>query len=154
LVKYETNYEQEVAGPYDREFTLAFKKEMVEEDWFQQEVKVSLNRFVPGNNVGKLEKEFAKYFRNKGKEIRFVLQLFQDKTLEESELIATLYAVWNNRLIRKEPIDISDLIEDVYKWSERKAIYSAEEITVIHSWMMEKGLVPTGFGKEITRASN
>jgi type I restriction enzyme, S subunit len=153
-VKYKTNYEQEVAGPYDREFTLTFKKEMVEQDWFQQEMRVSLNRFVPGNNVGKLEKEFPKYFRDKGKEIRFVLQLFQEKTLAESELIATLYAVWNNRLIRKEPIDISYLIEDVYKWSERKAIYSVGEITAIHSWMIEKGLVPTGFGKEITRASN
>jgi type I restriction enzyme S subunit len=153
-VEYETNYEQEVAGPYDRTFTLAFKKEMVEEDWFQQEMKVSLNRFVPGSNVGKLEKEFPKYFRNKGKEIRFVLQLFQGKTLVESELIATLYAVWNNRIIRKEPTDISHLIDDVYKWSERKAIYSSQEITAMYSWMIEKGLVPTGFGKEIVKAAN
>lgn len=127
---------------------------MVEEDWFQQEMKVSLNRFVPGSNVGKLEKEFPKYFRDKGKEIRFVLQLFQGKTLVDSELIATLYAVWNNRIIRNEPTDISHLIDDVYKWSERKAIYSSQEITAMHSWMMEKGLVPTGFGKEITKAAN
>lgn len=153
-VEYHTNYEQEVAGPYDRAFTLAFKKEMVEEDWFQQEMKVSLNRFVPGSNAGKLEKDFPRYFRNKGKEIRFVLQLFLGKTLEESELIATLYAVWNNRIIRKEPTDISQLVGDVYKWSERKAIYSREEITAMHSWMMEKGLVPTGFGKEIVKAGN
>lgn len=153
-VEYATNYEQEVAGPYDRAFTLAFKKEMIEKDWFQQEMKVSLNRFVPGRNVGKLEKEFPRYFRNKGKEIRFVLQLFLGKTLKESELIATLYAVWNNRIIRKEPTDISQLIDDVYNWSERKAIYSPEEITDMHSWMMGKGLVPTGFGKEITKAAN
>jgi type I restriction enzyme S subunit len=104
-VEYNTNYEQEVAGPYDRSFTLAFKKEMIEEDWFQQEIKISLNRFIPGRNAGKLQKEFPKYFRKKGKEIRLVLQLFQGKTLEESELISTLYAVWNNRIIRKESTD-------------------------------------------------
>lgn len=126
---------------------------MVEEDWFRQETKVSLNRFVPGDNVGKLLKEFPKYFRDRGKEIRFVLQLFQGKTLEESELIATLYAVWNDRIIRKEPTDISLLIDDVYKWSEKKAKYSSEEITAMQLWMIEKGLVPTGYGKEITKAA-
>jgi hypothetical protein len=148
-VEYETKYEQERAGPYDREFTLAFRKEITESDIFQEETKVSLTHFIPGLHSAIYSKDYPKYFRNKGNKIKFVLQLLKDKTLNEAELIATIYAVWNNMIILKKAYDISAIIEGVYDWSPEKTKYSKEDISSTLEWMKEKNFVPVGFGKII-----
>ena len=148
-VEYETNYEQERAGPYDRKFTLAFRKEIIEDDIFQEETKVSLTHFIPGLHAGMYSKDYPKYFRNKGNKIKFVLQLLKDKTLDEAELIATIYAIWNNMIILKKAYDIYAITEAVYNWSPEKIKYSKEDIALMAEWMKEKNLVPVGFGKII-----
>ncbi|MEO5777509.1 MAG: restriction endonuclease subunit S [Sediminibacterium sp.] len=148
-VEYETDYLQERAGPYDREFTRAFRKEMIEKDWFSEETKISMTHFTPGENVGKLIKDYPKYFRNKGSKITFVLKLFKDKTLFEAELIATLYAVWNNRIISRQSISGSLLMGDIYRWSAEKKKYNENQITSMYEWMKTVKLIPTGFGKII-----
>ena len=61
----------EVAGPYDRSFTKTFRQEMKEQDWFQEETKVSMTHFIPGANVGKLLKTIRHIF-----EIRQQNQLY------------------------------------------------------------------------------
>ena len=148
---YETGYLQEAAGPYDRDFTLAFRNEMKKMDWFDEEtVRGGGTRFIPGKNVGSLIVEYPKYFRAKGKEIVFVLELLRDMNTNEAELIATLYAVWNNRLIRKKPVDITLLTEDFFRWSpKKKEAFLEQEIKERYEWMKEVKLVPRGFGELI-----
>lgn len=147
---YEADYLRDAAGPYDKEFTLAFRKEMEQEGWFTEEMKYRKTRFVVGDNVGSLIKEYPIFFREKGKDITFVLQLLKDKTTHESELIATLYAVWNNRLMKKMSIKENDLMSDFFNWSpKKKEEFQEEEISATYKWMKEVKLVPTGFGKEI-----
>jgi hypothetical protein len=34
--------------------------------------------------------------------------------------MATLYAVWNNRLIKKKPTKVEMLVEDFFNWSAKK----------------------------------
>jgi type I restriction enzyme S subunit len=147
--EYEISYGQHRAGPYDREFTQAFRKEMIEKGWFSEETKRTLTKFVPGENVGKLIKQFATYYRGKANKIKFILNIMKDKTLDEAELIATIYAAWNNRLIKKELVDTNVLIGDVYSWSLEKQKYSTEKIEEAYKWMKEVKLIPAGFGKII-----
>lgn len=149
-VEYETNFIQERAGPYDREFTTAFRKEMKEKDWVQEEQKRSITKFIPGENIGSLIVNYAKHFRSKSKRIVFVIKNLQDKSTHEAELIATLYAVWNNRLIKKKPFKMKDLIEDFFNWSAKKSEeFHEEEIEMNYRWMKDVGLVPSGFGSII-----
>ena len=149
-VKYETNFIRERAGPYDKEFTQAFRKEMEEKDWFTEETKVSLTRFVPGENVGSLIGKYLDYFKDKAPKILFVLQQLKDKSLHDSELIATLYAVWNNRIIQKKPIKENELINDFFNWSpEKKEKFDAGEISIMYKWMKKIKLIPRGFGSVI-----
>lgn len=149
-VTYETNFIQERAGPYDKEFTIAFRKEMQEKDWLQEVQKGSITKFIPGENIGSLIKNYAGYFREKGKEIVFVIQQLKDKTTHEAELIATLYGVWNNRLIKKKPIKIDLLVVDFFNWSPKKIEeFQAEEVVATYKWMKEIKFVPRGFGKVI-----
>lgn len=147
---YETDYLRDTAGPYDKAFTLAFRKEMEEEDWFTEEMRSRKTRFKAGDNVGSLIKQYPAYFREKGKDITFVLQLLKDKTTHEAELIATLYAVWNNRLIKKLPVKERELVSDFFNWSPKKTEeFQEQEISAAYKWMKEVKLIPQGFGKFI-----
>lgn len=149
-VPYETNFIQERAGPYDKEFTIAFRKEMQEKDWLQEEQKGKITKFTPGDSIGSLIKDYAVYFREKGKQIVFVIQQLKDKSTHESELIATLYAVWNNRLIKKKPVKIDLLVEDFFNWSpKKKEEFQPEEVVATFKWMKQIKFVPSGFGKVI-----
>lgn len=71
----------------------------------------------------------------------------------EAEIIATLYAVWNNRLILNQPVTEELLIEDFYNWSERKLFYSQEQVQKGFHWLHTHNVVPTGFGKELKKAN-
>lgn len=150
-VEYETNYLQNRAGPDDRQFMKAFLEEMVEKKWYRQEQKFKLIRFIPDENAGKLVKKYGEYFKDKARKISFVLKLLKDKNLDDVELISTLYAVWNNRIIRKEEITSEVLANDVFSWSEEKNKYTRAEIKLMYEWMNENRLIPVGFGKEIRR---
>lgn len=149
-VEYETNFLQETAGPYDRFFTQAFRKEMKENKWFSEEQKGIITKFVPEENVGSIISKYAQYFRNKSQKIVFAIQQLQGKSTHDAELIATLYAVWNNRLIKKKPIKIGLLIEDFYNWSpKKKEQFQKEEIENTYKWLRMIKLVPSGFGPAI-----
>ncbi|MFT3749026.1 MAG: hypothetical protein QM768_11940 [Agriterribacter sp.] len=129
---------------------MAFRKEMEEEDWFMEEMRSGKTRFKAGDNIGSLIKQYPAFFREKGGDITFVLQLLKDKTTHEAELIATLYAVWNNRLIKKLPIKEEELIFDFFNWSpKKKEEFQEDEISNTYKWMKEVRLTPTGFGKLI-----
>ncbi|OQP65862.1 hypothetical protein A3860_14810 [Niastella vici] len=149
-VTYETNFLQDRAGPHDKEFTIAFRKEMQDRDWVQEEQRGKITKFTPGDNIGSLIKDYAVYFREKGKQIVFVIQQLKDKSTHESELIATLYAVWNNRLIKKKPVKINLLVEDFFNWSpKKKEEFQPEEVLTTYKWMKQIKFVPSGFGKII-----
>ncbi|MFT4155486.1 restriction endonuclease subunit S [Parafilimonas sp.] len=149
-VPYETSFIQEMAGPYDKEFTTAFRKEMQEKDWAQEEQRGSITKFIPGENIGSLISNYPAYFRDKGSQITFVLKQLKDKSTHQAELIATLYAVWNNRLIKKQPVKIDMLVEDFFNWSaKKKDEFQKEEVFKTYKWMKEVRFVPKGFGKTI-----
>lgn len=149
-VEYDTNFIQERAGPYDKDFTQAFRQEMQDNDWFSEEQKGIITKFIPSENVGALISEYARYFRSKGPRIVFVIQQLQDKSSHDAELIATLYAVWNNRLIKKKPVKEKELVEDFFNWSaKKKEEFQEEEVIATYKWMKKVKLTPVGFGKVI-----
>lgn len=149
-LSYDTNFIRERAGPYDKDFAKAFRIEMREKDWLQEEQKGSITKFILGNNIGSLIKEYATHFREKSKQITFVIQQLKDKSTHDAELIATLYAVWNNRLIKNQPVKIELLIEDFFNWSaKKKEEFQQEEIVTTYKWLKTIKLIPSGFGKSI-----
>jgi len=148
---YETNYAKDRAGPFDKDFFFPFLKEMEKEEWFYEEQKGSITYFRTGEKVGKLVKDYATHFRQYNNAIRFVLQLMKDKTTDESELVATIYAVWNNYLILKKGLNNSTLIEEVYDWSSSKIKFTKTDITNTWQWMKEQNFIPHGWGKLIEK---
>ena len=126
---------------------------MEEQKWFHEEQKRNIIYFEPGENVGTLVKDYGVHFRKYSNAVTFVLKLMQDKTTDESELIATIYAVWNNCLIQKKELDETNLIKEVYEWSASKSRFTKKDIANTWYWMKEKKLIPHGWGKLIEKAN-
>ena len=69
--------------------------------------------------------------------------------LARVEIVSTLYAVWNNRIIKGELITDELLLNDFYAWSAHKSDFSRDLVLRGLDYMRNVGLVPTGWGKYI-----
>lgn len=64
---------------------------------------------------------------------------------EECEVIATIYAVWNNRLLKDEAISDDFLFEDFMAWSSRKSNFKNDFYKKLF-WMKDENIIPNGNG--------
>lgn len=83
-----------------------------------------------------------------------LLKEFLRFDLESSEIIATLYAGWNNLLLEgKTPNDEEIVYESRENWSKRKLTIPRERFFKALEWMRkdEIGLVPSGIGLKVEK---
>ncbi|WP_193087924.1 restriction endonuclease subunit S [Advenella sp. FME57] len=68
-----------------------------------------------------------------------------DKTTEEVEIIATLFAVWNDFLIDgAQPTDEQIIFDVRENWHERKARFTPTELSQWLAWLRRENIVPQG----------
>ena len=80
-----------------------------------------------------------------------IIAYFKKYDYEQPEIVSTLYAVWNNRIIRQEQISNDLLIEDFYTWDEQKKKYEHSRLEKALEWMSNKSFVPDGWGSVIEK---
>ncbi len=73
-----------------------------------------------------------------------LLQLFSGKKTRRIEAVATLFAVWNDRLISNESITDDAIIEDFYEWDKAKSSFDRKYLPAYLAWMRKNRIVPTG----------
>ncbi len=105
--------------------------------------------YVPAAMIDDAENAFAAYPLEKRNQIDALLEKIKYLDLAEAEIVSTLYAVWNNRLIKREPINDKLLLEDFYAWSEHKSEYKRTLVEQMLRFMRKNNIVPTGWGKYI-----
>ncbi len=144
------NYYYQAAGPYDNKFMHTIYDSFKINKWFDRKNK----QFTPLDNESKIEGYYQGYFKPAIGMLNTIFDLLADATEAESEIIATLYAVWNNRLIERKSFKDEELMEDFYHWSERKKMYSKSQIVKGMQWLRNNHMEPVGFGKVIRKAKN
>lgn len=105
--------------------------------------------YRPTEDIHILEKVYDGYPEITRQKIDFILSKMISWDLAQSEIISTLYAVWNNRLIKNQPISDELLLADFYKWSKHKSEYSSGEVLKMLDYMRKENIIPTGWGKYI-----
>jgi hypothetical protein len=104
--------------------------------------------YEKGEQLGTMLRYCETQFAGHLAQIDRIIDLFAPLNSKETELIVTLYAEWNNRLIIGEPTDDVSLMEGAQQWSEEKQRkFSPEDFTAPLQWLREHGLVPKGSGK-------
>ena len=58
--------------------------------------------------------------------------------------------LWNNRIIKNEPITDELLKADFLAWDKQKAKYKDRVFPALN-WMRENNIIPNGWGKLITK---
>ncbi len=73
----------------------------------------------------------------------FVAQMKTD----QAELLATVYAAWNDLLLDGRPADNAAITQEVYGWHESKRKFPPKRIAECIRWMRDNGYVPSGAGQ-------
>lgn len=144
------NYYYQAAGPYDNAFMKSIYGHFKAQKWFDSQNQ----RFVPLTKQEKIQGYYQGYFASVQERLDRLFGLLYQTTEAEAEIIATLYAVWNNRIIEGTSLSDNELIENFYKWSDRKQQYTRDQILVGLKWLRDNNLEPKGFGKLIKKAKS
>lgn len=107
--------------------------------------------YISGKGIGKAITQFEKNLSEGQKQrVDQLLHLFLTFDLEQAEIVATVYAAWNNLLIlgKKKPTNQEIVQEARYNWSDRKLGLEEYRFYKAIEWMQKDtvNLVPTGYG--------
>lgn len=107
--------------------------------------------YVPTAKIDEIEFAFEQYPADIRNRINGLLAKIERMDLGRAEIISTLYAVWNNRLIKHEPSSDDLLLADFYAWSDHKADFSRDLVLRGLDYMRQEGIIPTGWGQYIDK---
>jgi glucose-6-phosphate-specific signal transduction histidine kinase len=100
------------------------------------------------------KKYYKRYWGNINSEIEELLERLRPEKTDLLSLVATLYACWNDFLIKEEEFDGKKLInESRYNWHEEKKEIPYKDWVDALNWMVDNGLEPQGIG-ELTKEKN
>jgi len=155
-LRLETEYRREAAGPLDAR---ALYNESVgiealahRHGYFSASKTTSRSeaiRYQPGPNLREITQRAPRVLGDDACEkIERLIQLFAEMDTDQCEIVATLYAVWNDLLLRHiDPLDASIIDEFLGHWHERKVRFSRVRLTKALRWMKTNELTPSGEGK-------
>lgn len=145
---FDDNFARQAAGPHDNQMIRSVDSQMAKQKWFRAEKVRDGYVYRRLEKAGQHKKYFDRYFGDKAARLDELLALFRPMRTEQAEIVATLYAAWNDFLIRGEPADDDKIVAEVLtNWAETKERIGEDRWRKALAWMREKGLVPRGFGK-------
>lgn len=144
------NYYQKVAGPLDNSFTIPFFEQIEKSKWFNRKKIGRQFQFSKAANHSKSLNTYSYFSDEELAKVQKLIDYFKKSDYEKPEIISTLYAVWNNRIIKQQPITDALIKQDFLDWDENKAKYK-DRLDGALAWMRKEGVVPDGWGKVIEK---
>lgn len=144
---------KEAAGPYDPKARRSVEKIFRQQKWFQaKKTDGGAIVYVPLEKAGCHSVYFDRYFGDRKLAIQAIMDLMRPLKTEQCEIVATLYAVWNDFLIDKVQPSDEQIVTSVLQWHPKKEKIAKDRWMAALPWMREKDLVPKGTGEK-TRVS-
>ena len=107
--------------------------------------------YTPTPMIQDVEMAYEKYPKELREQIDALIDKLNTMDLAGAEAVSTLYAVWNNRIIKQEQITDDLLIADFYAWSKHKADFEEARVRKALNYMRIESIIPTGWGKYIDK---
>ena len=105
--------------------------------------------YTPTSRIQEVEMAYEQYPQDIRERVDNLLDKLNLMNLAEAEILSTLYAVWNNRIIKGERITDDLLASDFYAWSEHKADFEERKVRRMLDYMRKENIVQIGWGKYI-----
>lgn len=147
-IDFDSHYVQKTAGPHDDALIKSIEGEFKRQRFFevkQENSDTHRVRYTKLPNASQINSMFLENFSDESLKVNNLLMKMRTFNWEECEVIATIYAVWNNRLLKGQVITDESLFEDFMAWSTRKSNFSKDFYKKLF-WMKEENIVPDGNG--------
>jgi type I restriction enzyme S subunit len=149
-----SNFYRNTAGPYDENLVNNAESMLNRYKYYRTEKQWTRNGhtlvcYKEQSAAFEIMQLFEQNFAEKKELIDSLLDKLCKLTGDMNEIIATLFAVWNNRLIRKQSISDEVLLQDFYDWSEHKRDFPEKLVLKALGFMREENIIPSGCGKYI-----
>ena len=150
-IDIDSNFSKKVAGPHDGQLIKEIESTL--KRYLFYDIKQSCKgnnkvNYTPLSSVDELEEIFNTNFESERQRIDMFLSKFRKSSWEQCEIVSTLYAVWNNRLILSQEITDDLLKQDFLNWDIHKIKY-LNRLDGALQWMKDKEVIPKGWGKLI-----
>lgn len=108
--------------------------------------------YTPKPMIQDVEMAYEKYPKELREQVDALIDWLNTMDLAGAEMLSTLYAVWNNRIIKREQITDDLLIADFYAWSAHKADFEEARVRKTLNYMRDNNIIPVGWGKYIDKS--
>lgn len=150
-IDFNSNYVKKVAGPYDEQLIKTIEADFKRLRFFdvvQDKNDYKKVKYTPLSAAGEINTFFLENFPQESLKINNLLMKLRVMSWSDCEIVATIYAVWNNRLIKGEKIDDKLLYDDFMAWDSQKIKYKDSFHKKLF-WMKVENIIPDGWGRYI-----
>lgn len=155
-IDFDSQYIQNTAGPHDDKLIKNIETDFKRLNLFkveQDKTETKRVHYTALSGASQVKYQFQERFKDEAAGIDSLLMKLRAFNLEECETISTIYAVWNNRVIKNETITDELLFNDFLDWSPRKSKLRKDFYKKLF-WMREENVIPSGWGKYIDKPKN
>lgn len=145
---FETQYVRAAAGPLDGSIYECEAIISRRNKWYTLNSSKYGVSYTPTKESSKYKKYYDKYFGEYDAEIDRIINIFINYDADQSEIIATLFASWNDFIIEKKQVSDEDIVDDVLNnWNDSKKRFSKDVWLRAIKNMRQNNLAPKGYGK-------
>jgi hypothetical protein len=147
----ETEYYREAAGPLDQRALynerIGIEALAQKHHLFYPETKGRMVRYRKLSNIEKAADFIREHLGDNTDKVRRISEIFRTLNTDKTEIVATLFACWNDLLLRRcSPTEYEIVSEFLHHWHPKKSRFSRTRLTKALEWMRDRGLTPKGVG--------
>lgn len=145
--EFDNNYVREAAGPlsesiYKCESVISKKNKWIKVNKVKKHIEYEIL-----SDFSKYSKYYKKYYSNYDNQIEDIIEKVKNYSTDKSEMIATLYASWNDFIIKNEEISDLKIVKDVREnWNDSKKRFNEQKWLDVLEEMKQIKLTPKGNG--------
>lgn len=144
----ETEYVREAAGPLDASIYECERIISKRNKWYTLKSSSYGVSYAPTKDCGKYEKYYDKYFASYDAEIDRIINIFMNYDADQAEIVATLFAAWNDFIIDQRQFSDEELVDEVLNnWNDSKKRFSRDVWLRAIDQMRKNSIIPNGYGK-------
>ena len=148
LINLERNPVKDAAGPNDYPLTKKIESRAGKAGFFYVQQHGKMHNYKKGSKFDDLIKKVNDKLGNQLQSLHALIDLLIPMDTERAEVVATVYAAWNNLLLQQKEITEEAIVTEAREnWHESKLKIERSKFFKTIEWMRSKQLVPIGIGK-------
>ncbi len=141
---------KDAAGPNDYPHLMKVESRARKAGFFNVKRIGSRYRLSKGRQFDRIKDKCKQALGQRLADVEALLLLLKPLNTRQAEIVATLYAAWNNLLLDGlQPDDEAIVTEARENWHKDKLKIERDKFFRGLAWMREQGLVPTGKGEKV-----